>query len=293
MQSNSDFIPNFSKSISTLRELLHSDKHYKWIETHQKVFNNILDKFKKETLLSYFDISKPTFIFTDAHQGSDKENAKSVAFASRCTSKAEKNYAQIDLEAKAVDFGLMRFHLYLVGAPNDTITLTDHHPLLSVFNGKRNGSIRTECINLRHQVIRFSLQYKKGITNPADYLSRHGIPWERLSKNEKKWIWWLDQPSLYIACYTPIPDAVGIKEIAEKTNNDSTLQDLRDIIRSRKLYIPNDKPHVTPHKQIISEITVLNNGTLLKKDKIILPNSLHEKVISLDPTKIKMLWNGV
>ena len=40
-----------------------------------------------------------------------------------------------------------------------------------------------------------------------------------------------------------------------------------------------DKPHLTPYKQIISEITVLNNGTLLKQDKIILPNSLHEKVI--------------
>ena len=68
MQSNSDFIPHFSKSISTVRELLNSDKHYKWAETHQKVFNNVLDKFEKETLLSYFDISKPTFIFTDAHQ---------------------------------------------------------------------------------------------------------------------------------------------------------------------------------------------------------------------------------
>ena len=98
MQSNSDFIPNFSKNISALRELLNSDKHYKWTETHQKVFNDVLDKFKKDTLLSYFYISKPTFIFTDAHQsglsailaqGSDNDNAKPVSLASRCTSKAE------------------------------------------------------------------------------------------------------------------------------------------------------------------------------------------------------------
>ena len=32
----------------------------------------------------------------------------------------------------------------------------------------------------------FSLQYKKGITHYANYLSRHGIPWETPSKNEKK-----------------------------------------------------------------------------------------------------------
>ena len=139
------------------KELLNCDKHYKWTETCQKVFN-VLDKFKKETLLSYFDISKPTFIFTDAHQsglsailaqGSDKDNAKPVAFASRCTSKAEKNYVQLDLEAMAVDFALSRFCFYLVGAPNDTIIVTDHPPLLIVLNGKRNGSIRTGRINLR------------------------------------------------------------------------------------------------------------------------------------------------
>ena len=68
MQSNIDFIPNFSKSTSTLRELLNSDKHCKWAEARQKVVNNILDKFKKETLLSYFNISKPTFSVTDVHK---------------------------------------------------------------------------------------------------------------------------------------------------------------------------------------------------------------------------------
>ena len=104
----------------------------------------------------------------------------------KMASKGEKNYTQLDLEAMAVDFALMIFRLYLVGAPNDTIIVTDHHPLLSVFNGKRNGSIGTERTKLRHQDIRFSLQHGKGITNPADYLSRHGIPWETLSKNENK-----------------------------------------------------------------------------------------------------------
>ena len=41
------------------------------------------------------------------------------------------------------------------------------------------------------------------------------------------------------------------------------------------------KPHLTSYKQIISEITVLNNGTLLKQDKIILTHSLHKKAIRL------------
>ena len=147
--------------------------------------------------------------------GSDKDNAKPVALASTCTSKAEKNYAQLDLETMTVDFALRRFCLYLVGAPNDTIIVTDNHPLLSVFNGKKNGSIRTERIKLRHQDIRFSFQYKRGITNPADYLSRHGIPWETLSKNEKNECADLTN-LLYTLHVTPILDTIGIKEIAEE-----------------------------------------------------------------------------
>ena len=79
-------------------------------------------------MLSYFNISKPTFMFTGTHQsglsailaqGSNKDNAKPVVFTSRCTNKAEKNYAQLDLEAMAVDFTLRRFHLYLVPDIND------------------------------------------------------------------------------------------------------------------------------------------------------------------------------
>ena len=71
-------------------------------------------------------------------------------FIVRCTSKAEKNYAQIDLKAMAVDFALRRFRLHLVGASSDTIIVTGHHHLLSVFNRKRNGSIRIERVKLRH-----------------------------------------------------------------------------------------------------------------------------------------------
>ena len=155
----------------------------------------------------------------------------------------------------AVDFTLRRFCLY-PGAPNDSIIVTDHHPLLSAFNGKRNGSIRTEHIKLRHQGIRFLLQYKKRITNPADYFSQHGIPWEKFSKNEKN-----ESADLTNLLYTlhvaPILNTIEIKEIARENNIDPTLNNLRDLIRSGKLHITNDKPHLTPYKQIISEMTIL------------------------------------
>ena len=80
---------------------------------HQNTFDKLLKVFSDNLLLSYFDMKLPTYIFTDAHkiglgailcQGNDFENLKPVAIASPCTNQAEKNYAQLDLEAMATDF---------------------------------------------------------------------------------------------------------------------------------------------------------------------------------------------
>ena len=68
MQSNSDFIPCFSKLVAPLRLLLNSKERFNWNSKHQKTFDKLLQEFRKETLLTYFDINKQTFIFTDAHK---------------------------------------------------------------------------------------------------------------------------------------------------------------------------------------------------------------------------------
>ena len=280
MQSNSDFIPNFSKKVALLRTLL-NEKIFCWTHLHQKTFD-ILNDFKENILLSHFDMELPTYIFTEAHvtglgailyQGKTFENLKPVAIASRCTNKAEKNYAQIDLEAMAIDFALRRFRSYLVGSPNETVIITDHSPLISIFNGKRSGSIRTERIKLRHQDIRFIVDYQKGQNNPADYLSRHAMNWNLLNNFEKKESDDLTN-LLYTLHVTPVIDAIGIKEIAEHTTKDPVLYELRELIKSEKNYIPKNKPFLNPYREILSEITYVANGTLLKQDKIILPETL-------------------
>ena len=235
MQSNSDFIPNFSKKVASLRTLL-NEKNFCWMRLHQKTFDYILNDFKENILLSYFDMALPTYIFTDAHVtglgailylGKTFENLKPVAIASHCTNKAEKNYAQIDLEAMAINFALRRFRSYLVGSPNETVIITDHSPLVSIFNGKRSGSIRTERIKLRHQDIRFCVNYQKGQNNPADYLSQHALSWDLLNMFEKKES--DDSTNLLYALHvTPVIDAIGIKEIAEHTTKDPVLYELRE-----------------------------------------------------------------
>ena len=92
MQSNSDFIPNFAQKTAPLRELTHHNIHFKWKPIHQKCFESLIQDFKKDKLLRYYDIRKKIFVITDAHitglgailaQGDDLDSARPVVIASR------------------------------------------------------------------------------------------------------------------------------------------------------------------------------------------------------------------
>ena len=104
MQSNRDFIPSFAKVVVPLRRFL-NEEGFCWTHMHQKTFGKLLKMFSDNLLWSYFDMTIPSYIFTDAHktgvgailcQGKDFENLNPVTIASWCTNEAEKNYAQLD-----------------------------------------------------------------------------------------------------------------------------------------------------------------------------------------------------
>ena len=290
MQSNSDFISQFSQKIAPLRKLLKDDARFHWDKSHQDVFDNIISAFKKDTLLRYFDLGKQTFVFVDAHksglsailaQGDSMESAKPIDIKSRSTNATEaSSYSQLDLEGMAVDFALRRFRQYLIGAPTPAIIVTDHRPLLGVFNGRRSGSIRTETIKMRHQNIQFELVYRKGCDNNADFLSRHALPWATLPKSIKAES---DEVTniLYTLRLSPIMDALGIKEIAQATTDDPVLSKLHLAIKEGRTYIPKKDTLLAGFRHMFPEITYLPNGTLLFQDRIILPSALHDKAIQL------------
>ena len=67
MQSVAEFIPSFSRKAAPLRQLLKKTTRYKWEQKHQECFDYLLSQFRKDVLLRYFDVSKQTFLLTDAH----------------------------------------------------------------------------------------------------------------------------------------------------------------------------------------------------------------------------------
>ena len=205
-----------------------------WNKAHQTAYEVLIARFKQRTLLQYFEMDAQALLFTDAHktglgamlaQGDSFENAKPVAIASRTTNTSEQKYPQIDLEALAIDFALRRFRHYIVGFPTKIQVITDHQPLCSIFNGKRQGSIRTERIKLRHQDIRFTVTYQRGKINQSDYLPRHAKPIEKLTREEQQEADELNN-LLYMLLTTPIIDCMGIGTIAQATKNDPTLTKL-------------------------------------------------------------------
>lgn len=290
MQSNSDFIENFARISADLRELTRDRIHFRWEPKHQTAFTTLLTAFKANVALRYFDPNLPIFISTDAHktglaatllQGKSRETAKPLSFSSRRTTPAESRYPQMDLEAMGVDFGLRRFRNYLLGAPEAITIITDHKPLLPVFNGNRSGSIRTEKIKARNQDINYNLVYKKGKLNETDYMSRHAKPFKLLSMGEKEEADEINS-HLYTIHTTPITDRIGLKKIASNTAEDPILQQLKNIVESDRRWIPRDAhSDLLKFSPILDTITTTNSGILLKDDRIILPISLQEDAIQL------------
>ena len=118
MQSNSNFIPGFSKKVALLRELTRKESKFKWGKKHESCYRELVRSFRRDALLRYFDGNLQTFIFVDGHrkglgamlaQGRTIEEARPVAVASGTTSPAEQHCPQLDLAAASLDFGLRRF----------------------------------------------------------------------------------------------------------------------------------------------------------------------------------------
>lgn len=67
-----------------------------------------------------------------------RRSERSIAFASRSLSSAERIYPQIDREARLV-WGIKKFRRYLYGRRFTLVT--DHQPLVSIFNPRKGALV--------------------------------------------------------------------------------------------------------------------------------------------------------
>ena len=86
---------------------------------------------------------------------------------------------------------------------------------------------------------------------------------------------------LYTLHYSPVIDAIVIKEISQHTQKSPSLNELKELIKSGKNFIPKRKPNSSSYCEILSETTCVSNVALLKQDKINLFEILFQNAIKL------------
>ena len=130
--------------LTPLRPLLSTKNEFLWSDHHQEAFTNIKKSLTASPLLSFFNMTKPTQLSTDASrqglgfvlQQLTGEEWTLVQAGSRFLSDTETRYAVIELEMLAVCWAITKCRLFLAGLQHFHVA-TDHNPLIPILNTRR------------------------------------------------------------------------------------------------------------------------------------------------------------
>ncbi|CAM5144451.1 unnamed protein product [Natator depressus] len=130
------FIPNYASVIEPLWELLQRSSTLVWTMDAQASFEMVKDLIVHSPVLALFSPALPTIVTTDASnyglgavltQLHEDNTQRTVAFASRTLSNAERKYSTVEKEGLACVWATEKWRTYLWGR---TFKLrTDHSPL--------------------------------------------------------------------------------------------------------------------------------------------------------------------
>ncbi|XP_017479034.1 PREDICTED: uncharacterized protein K02A2.6-like [Rhagoletis zephyria] len=277
------FLPMKSSLAENLHRLLDKDSKWSWTKEQQRSFEKLKALINSDSLLVHYDVTKPLVLSCDAspyglgavlvHRSEGIE--RPIAFASRTLGVHERNYAQIDREALAIIFGVKHFHQYIAG--REVIIVTDHKPLLGIFNRKKQIPQMLSPRMLRWCLLLaaydYQLEYRPGQKHAnADCLSR--LP---LSANiDADMSGPADVLMLELRNNTPIK----AEQIAEATS--------RDPIMSRVLrWLLHGWPQegdisedVRPFIRRRSELST-HKGCLLWGSRVIIPPKYRNQILEL------------
>jgi hypothetical protein len=175
------FIENFSRIAKPMNHLVKKKVPFVWTQEQEDAFNTLKQALISEPILQYPDFNKTFYLMTD---GSAKgygavlsqldENGKErvIAYASKSTVGAQKNYSATELEIGAALWAMQHFNYYL-GYSHFELW-TDHTAMTYIKNNKVDeikGKIARWALKI--QQFDFTIKYRagKGNTN-ANALSR-------------------------------------------------------------------------------------------------------------------------
>ena len=240
-----------------------------------------------KTTLAYYDPQKHTSIFVDGspvglgavltQEDTLTKEVTPIYYASCPLTSTQSRYPQINREALSIYWAIKRFHLFVYGTEFNVIT--DHKLLVSLFNNPSSKpSARIERWLLDLQQYRFTVEYRPGASNPADYASRHPIGDSESKEYEAE----AEEHVAFVA-KNAVPKAITLAEIENAVAKDTTLQ---AVISAVKLGIWHKGPETVSLLELsrygkIKEQLTCTETLLLKSDRILVPAALHERIVDL------------
>ena len=223
------------------------------------------------TTLAYYDHTQPLVLQTDGSEyglGTALiQNNRSIAFASKTLTDMETRYANIDRECLSICFNFEKFHTYVYGKH---ITVQNDHKPLEMIQRKpiHAAPPRLQCMLLRLQKYDYIIQYTPGKDMVlADMLSRFPSPKNNLLielyKNIQTFNFTSDRLNIIrgAAKRDPIHSTVY-----QRTLN-SWLNRIQDVL------------HLAHHFRGIRDGLTVEEGVLLKGNRICKPPELHDSTL--------------
>ena len=275
---NSQFVPDYATASEPLRMLTRKNVVFRWGEAQVRAFRALTNAISESTLLSYYDPKKETALFTDASpvgvnailaQMDENGRYRPVNIASRALTETEQGYDQIEREAVAMHFGCKRFKIFLQGIPFKHFI--DPEPLKSMMEKtKKEAPARVEKVRLKLQGFNSSIELVKGKHNPADYLSRHPLPYNLCSKAERESFCDIQNHLFLVA--NKLPEAITVPRVRDALKSDAVISKVMNLLRAGVRRCPEER-HLAPFKSIWQELSI-GMGILLRGERVVLPQAL-------------------
>lgn len=266
------YIPKLSDHTATLRGLLKKESEFQWHPEHQEAFQRLKDLICESATLAYFDPNKDTVIQADASGvalgAALTQEGKVIAYASKSLNRTEKNYANIERELLACVFGAERFHTYVFGKP--FIIESDHKPLEMIQNKPLSSAPpRLQRMLFRLQKYDCQIKYRPGPEMVlADSLSR-------IKRTKEDPAIHLDIQINFVQFSTP-----RLAELREKTKEDHVLKLVLKYITDGFPMTRRDMHSSTQAFWSFRDELSVEDGLILKGQRIVVPQSLHEKFLN-------------
>lgn len=283
------FLPGVAALLAPLYELLRKGATWRWGAAQEEAFRKVKEALHRADLLVHYDPKRPVRLECDASQDGigavlshriDGEDYP-IAFRSRTLSAAERNYSQLEKEALALVYGVVKFRQFLLGR---TFTLvTDHKPLVGLFHRAKpvpaTAAARIQRWALLLSAYSYDIEYKPGLKNvPADALSRLARP--RVTSEEDKE--GINNAQEYVLLTEHLDNGlVSAKQLAEMTACDTELKQVQRWVQNGWPHtLRRDQGALQPYFVRKNELAV-SHGLVYWGHRVVVPQAARKRMLPI------------